>query len=113
MCKRSNCKTLMLSPPKIGYRVLLSEDATVFDYTKNLDDVKGSGRNFDEMREYLDSHSGYLQLKNYYEKSSKKNLNSELSVLFNYLFSSNHNIHTNYNYFGRTKMKVLKSILDS
>ena len=113
MCKRSNCKTLMLSPPKMGYRVLLSEDATVFDYTKNLDDVKGSGRNFDEMREYLDSHSGYLQLKNYYEKSSKKNLNSELSVLFDYLFSSNHNIHTNYNYFGRTKKKVLKNILDS
>ena len=111
MCKKSGCKIVMMSPPKLGYRVLLSEDVNVLDHTDDLDSTNDNNQNFEQMREYLQSHSSHTQLKKDYDSDSKKTISSELKVLMDYLVSSNDNIKTNYNYFGRTKWKVLTNLL--
>lgn len=113
MCKKTNCKILMLSPPKLGYKALLSQDVTLLDYISDLRSIPSKGRSFSQMRKYLDSHSGYSQLKNYYEKIGSSSIKSDVSVLIDYLISSNENISTNYNYYGRTKSKVLFDLAKS
>jgi len=110
MCEKNNCKTIMLSYPKLAYRMLISEDVNKIDYLSNLESYKKEGKTFEEMREYLNSHSSFKQLKNYYKKSEKR-IVPQMNALKEYLFSDNLNLQTNYNYFGRTKFKVLSSLV--
>lgn len=110
MCEKNNCKIIMLSYPKLAYKMLISEDTNKFDYFSDLKSYQKEGKTFEEMREYLDSHSSFNQLKNYYKKSKKRTI-PQIAALKEYLFSNNLNLQTNYNYFGRTKYKVLSSLL--
>ena len=112
MCDKSNCKVIMLSFPKIGYRMLISEDVNKLDYVKELDRYPTEGKDFEDLREYLNSHSTFKQLNNYYNKN-KKRIIPQLTTITEFFLSNNVNIHTNYNYYGRTKMKVLSSLLDN
>jgi len=109
MCKKSGCKILMLSYPKLGFRMLLSEDVNVMDDAKEITSVVAKNRSFPQMMEYLETHSSHSQLKNYY--TAKKSKVPQVKALFDYILSSNENIKTNYNYYGRTKNKVLLNLL--
>jgi len=112
MCDKSNCKVIMLSFPKIGYRMLISEDVTKIDYVKELEQYPIEGKNFEDMREYLNSHSSFKQLSDYYS-SNKKGIIPQLTTITEFFLSNNLNVHTNYNYYGRTKMKVISNLLDN
>ena len=110
MCKKTKCKILMLSPPKLGYKTLLSEDATTIDYFSESESIPSKQRNFLELREYLNSYSSHSQLKQFYKKIENRNSRNDMNIAIDYLKSSNKNIKTNYNYYGRTKFKVLSDI---
>lgn len=111
LCKKSGCKILMLSYPKVGFRMLLSEDVNTMDGVKEITNVISKNRDFTQMREYLETHSSHSQLKEYY--TSKKSKIPQVKALLDYIFSSNENIKTNYNYYGRTKSKVLLDLAKS
>ena len=113
MCKKTKCKILMLSPPKLGFKAMLSQDVTTIDYFPELESVSFKERSFSELRDYLDSYSGHSQLKQFYKKIEKRNSKDDLNVVMEYLMSTNKNIETNYNYYGRTKFKVLSDIFFS
>ena len=110
ICKKTKCKILMLSPPKLGYKTMLSEDVTTIDYFSELQSISFKKRDFSELRDYLDSYSGHSQLKQFYKKIEKRNSKDDFNALIDYLVSTNKNIETNYNYYGRTKFKVLSDI---
>jgi len=110
MCEKNKCKPIMLSYPKLAYRMLISEDVNKIDYLSELKSYHKEGKTFEEMREYLDKHSSFNQLKNYYKKSEKRII-PQMTALKEYLFSDNLNLQTNYNYFGRTKFRVLSNLL--
>jgi len=110
MCEKNNCKIIMLSYPKLAYKMLISEDTNKMDYLDDFKIYKEKGKTFEEMRKYLDSHSSFNQLKDHYKKSEKRTI-PQINALKEYLFSNNLNLQTNYNYFGRTKYKVLSGLL--
>ena len=66
MCKKNDCKVIMMSYPKLAYKMLISEDVNAIDYSYDLQKYQKEGKTFEEMREYLDKHSSFNQLKNYY-----------------------------------------------
>ena len=111
MCNKSNCKVMILGYTKLDNILTISQNVNEIDYVKELDQYSSEGKSFEEMRKYLDNHSPFKRLKKDY-KNNKKNVTSQLTALSEFLLSSNVNIDTNYNYYGRTKMKVLSSLLD-
>jgi hypothetical protein len=110
MCENSNCKVIMMSFPKIAYRMLISKNVTELDYTKKLNEYPVVKKSFQELQDYLNQHSSFVQLENYY-KNNNKGIGSQFSALTNFLFSENLNIKSNYNYYGRTKYKVISSLV--
>ena len=110
MCENYNCKVIMMSFPKIAYRMLISKNVTELDYTKKLNEYPIVKKSFQELQDYLNQHSSFVQLDNYY-KNNKKGIGTQFSALTNFLFSENLNIKSNYNYYGRTKYKVISSLV--
>lgn len=111
MCKAIGIKVLMLSVPKIGFKCRITQDPRYIDNFSTLDVVEGKNRTPDELKNYLKSYDPYktsTDLVDKYNKNmgpSKKNF---LLSAFQFLFiSSNSNIHNHYNYFGRTKFRVI------
>ena len=111
MCDKSDCKVMILGYTKLAGILTISRDLNEIDYVKELDQYSSEGKSFEEMKEYLNNHSYFLKTYNYY-KNDKKKITSQLSALTEFLLSSNLNINTNYNYYGRTKMKVISSLLN-
>ena len=58
----------------------------------------------------MNQHSSFAQLDSYY-KDNKKRIGTRFSALTSFLFSENLNIKSNYNYYGRTKYKVISSLV--
>jgi len=107
MCRAKGVKVLMLNNSNFGSRSIIVEDISKFDNNPNLDNFKPENKTFEENRRF--------------QKELKKNIdvnlltkNSALSYsksALKFLSEKNINQETNYNYFGRTKFKVLKSEL--
>jgi len=112
MCKLTGVKILMLNQSKFGYKCLLSEDLHHIDNLKNLNDIPLSGRTFNELETYLNSHNYSSQLISYKNELSSSKFNLLRSSI-KYLLSSNSNTKTHYTYFGRSKIRVLIKELSS
>ena len=107
MCRAKGVKVLMLNNSNFGSRSIIVEDISKFDNNPNLDNFKPENKTFEENRRF--------------QKELKKNIdvnlitkNRSLSYsksALKFLSEKNINQETNYNYFGRTKFKVLKSEL--
>ena len=110
MCKKRGVKNLILSIPNIGYRCIISEVPSKLDYFDSLDDVTTENRNFEELQEYVKSFDTLKQISQYNKEhgNSKKDW---FKSIINYLLSDNSNVKTHYNYFGRSKFKVLVNTL--
>ncbi len=111
MCKSSGVKILMLTQPNIGYKCLVSENATKLDSLNSLDDSILSGRNFEQLQIFLKENNISIQIQNY-DKHHGNSFMISLKAVKNYLFSPNTNINTHYNYYGRTKFKVIFYMLN-
>lgn len=108
MCRSKGIRVLMLNNSNFGSRSIIVEDISKFDKNPNLNDFEPVNKTFEEHR--------------HFQKELKKNIDTNLiteSRSFSYIksalkFLSEKNINqdTNYNYFGRTKFKVLKSELE-
>lgn len=106
MCKASGVKVLMLTQPNIGYKCLVSENATKLDSLHSLKNLPHLGRNFEELQSYLKDNNLSTQIRTY-DKHHGNSFTISIKAVIDYLLSSNDNIKTHYNYFGRTKSKVI------
>ena len=112
MCKYHGVKVLMLSTPKIANRNLISEDSDKVDYVENLDNFECETKSFDQLREYIESHNTKNLVKNFWDKHASNSISMKLKTLWRFVSSANKNMYTNYNYYGRTKFKVVKKELE-
>lgn len=111
MCRARGVKVLMLSQPNVGYRCIISEEASRLDSFDELNKIKITNKNFEELQEYLKSFDLSKQLRTY-DKKHADSTKGWATAAFHYLFSSdNENIKTHYNYYGRTKYKVILYML--
>jgi hypothetical protein len=111
MCVYHGTKILMLSNPKISNKNIISEDDAKIDYVDNLDNIQCKEKSFSELRNTVESLNAGLpmqkQLLGYWEKHASHSLLSSLRPLLRYIISSNSNVQTHYNYYGRTKLRVV------
>lgn len=112
MCRFYGTKVLTLSSPKIGYKTLISENPSKIDYIDSLDGIEGKDHSFEELQTYLESISTKEMVKKFWDRHGNSKAKT-LKAFFDYILSSNENIKTNYNYFGRTKLKVLSNAVIS
>ena len=103
-------KSLLLSNPILGYKSRIAEYRDIHDSIKKFNEVKSSGRDFKTMKDYLHSFDISKQLKASFEKNSASKL---MKAAFEFLFASdNKHQETHYTYFGRTKLSVLRYMLN-
>ena len=110
LCIAQGIKTLILSNPILGYKTRISESREITNSVKRYNETKGLDRDFRTMRDYLHSFDISKQNKTSKEKKSTINL---FKSAFEFIFSSdNKHEKTHYTYFGRTKIRVLKFMLN-
>jgi len=111
MCKYHGTKVLMLSSPKIPKISILSEDDTKIDYVDSLENIECKEKNFNELNNdliLLNSNNDAKEIMmNYWTKHGSNSKINMVKMLIKFLISPNININTNYNYYGRTKLRVL------
>ena len=114
MCKSIGIKVLMISTSKFGYKCLISEEFHKLDNPENLNEIKSTNRNFEDLQNYLKSFNMQKQVidhKNIFLSSKKEKIKAAFQLLF---LSNNSNLKNNFAYRGRTKFRVLyKEILYS
>ena len=107
LCKKRGIKILQLGQPKIGYKMLISENPAKFDGIKNLDHISSKNRDFNELQNFVKKFS---MTKNQKEFDSKKQ--SKLGFIntgIEYLFSKNDVDENHYDYlFGSSKLKNIE-----
>lgn len=112
MCKYHNTKILMLNTPKIKNQNLIAEDSHKVDYIENLDEIKCETKSFEELFNYIESKNTKSLVQDFLNRHAENSNTHQIKSLFRFLTSPNSNVKTHYNYFGRTKFKVLKNTLD-
>jgi len=112
MCKKRGVKNLILGLPNLGYRCIISETPSKLDYFDSFDNVTTQNRTFEELQKYLKSFDISKQIRTY-DKQHGNSKKDWLKAIFNYLLSENTNVKTHYNYFGRSKFKVIVNMVSS
>lgn len=111
MCLYHGIKVLMLSSPKIPKKNMISQNDTKFDYIDTLLDVKCAPKTFSELQNDLkslnESGSTLKQGQNYWKHHASNSKLKMFQIFFHYLFTSDQNYKTHYNYYGRTKLRVI------
>ena len=103
-------KSLLLSNSIFGYKSRIAEYREMHDSIKKFNEAKSSGRDFKSMKDYLHSFDISKQLKTSFKKNSTSKL---MKAAFEFLFASdNKHQETHYTYFGRTKLRVLRYMLN-
>lgn len=106
MCRVRNVKVLMLSQSNIGYKCMISGEANKPDKIES-NNTKIINKSFDELQQYLKSFDLSKQIRTY-DKKHGRSIKDWLVAASQYIFSSDHeNVKTHYNYYGRTKLKVM------
>jgi len=106
LCKKKGIKILTFHESLLGFRSAISQDAHVFDFNNDLENVKHSHNSFDEIQKFLESFNKSQQVNNYadtYQSSSIQRIKAAIS----FFFSKNSNTKTHFTYYGRSKLKVL------
>lgn len=113
LCRAQGIRVLMLNQPNIGYRCIISQESTKLDSYEQINQIKITNQNFEELQNRLRALDISKQIRTY----DKKHGNSKIDWLkasTEFLFSSrNSNTKTHYNYFGRSKTKVILYMLSS
>jgi len=106
----------VLSIPKIGFRCMISEESQKITTNKTLNDVTGKNRSFEELRSYIQLYNPSKSIVKVMKNQSGTFGTSKLQTLraiVKFLISDNKNIKTNYNYYGRTKIRVFFYTINS
>lgn len=111
LAKARGSKILVLSQPMIGYKCRISDNREAFGSSEIFNETKAIGREFKDLREYLNSFNISKQIKQSLEKNNNPTLKLAKAA-FEFLFaSSNDHEKTHFTYFGRTKLKVLTHMI--
>jgi len=110
MSKKRGVKNLILGLPNLGYRCIITETPTKLDYFESLNDVTIQNRTFEELQKYLTLFNISKQI-SAHVKQHGKSKKDWLKAVINFLFSENTNVKTHYNYFGRSKFKVIVNMI--
>ena len=112
MCKYHGTKVLMLSVPKVAHKSLISEDDNRIDYVKDLNNITCEKKSFKDLEYDLEKYSTKKMVKELWENHLPSSSKNYLKPFIEFLKSDNRNIITNYNYYGRTKINVIKNTID-
>ena len=116
MCIFHGVKVLMLSSPKTPKKNIISEFDTKFDFVNDINDIDCENRSFNELRKELDSINGKTSTRdlamNYWKKHASNSKLKNIRTLFHYFISTEKNLQTHYNYYGRKKFTVIKNTIE-
>lgn len=111
MILKRGIKCLILSVPKLAGKSLISERVHQLDYITTLNG-NSKNRTLDELQKYIQNKRSDVVI-NQYWKSMKQSRIAQFNAFLKYILSKNDDLRTNYTYFGRSKFKVLFSMLVS
>ena len=116
MCIFHGVKVLMLSSPKIPKKNIISEDDTKFDFVNDINNIDCKNKTFDELRKELYSINDNTSSRDlglsYWKKHASNSKSKNILILFHYLLSTEKNLYTHYNYYGRKKSTVIKNTIE-
>ena len=116
MCIFHGVKVLMLSSPKTPKKNIISEFDTKFDFVNDISDIDCENKSFNELRIELDSINGKALTRdlamNYWKKHASNSKLNNIRSLFYYFISTEKNLKTHYNYYGRKKFTVIKNTIE-
>ena len=112
MCLKSRIQVLMINQPNLGKSAMVSNKCRIPDFINNYQSTALKNRNFNELRNYLEKLETSGSVKNYLERHGGSKYDPLLAAS-KFLKSNNSTEKTNYPYFGRTKIDVIKNELNS
>ena len=112
LCFKRGIKVLQLGQPKIGYKMLISQDPSKIDGVVNLDGIVSKNRDFSQLQTFVKNFNMSKQQKEYDTKKQTKL--GFLNTGLEYIFSKNELDENHYDYyFGGGKWKNIKYVLTS
>ena len=112
LCVKKDVKVLQLGQPKIGYKMLISQNPGVIDGVENLDNVLSKNRNFEELQNFVKKFDMTKHQKEFDTKKQTKI--GFISTGLEYVFSKNNLEENHYDYFfGSGKWKNIKYSITS
>ena len=112
MCIYHGTKVLMLSVPKVPHKSLISENDNRIDYVKDLNNITCEEKSFKDLEYDFEKYSTKKMVEELWKKHSSSSSKNYLKPFMEFLKSDNCNIMTNYNYYGRTKINVIKNMIN-
>jgi len=107
MCLAKQIITLIPSRPNFNEEVIISQIPNKVDFVSTLDNIKPKGRSFEELQKYVEEQALPKKI-DYYNKKFGGTITHKIAAAYDFFIKSdNSNLHDHYNYFGRTKSKVL------
>ena len=114
MCKQSGVIPLVCYESIIGYKCIISQKEHTIDSITDLPKKDNRYHSFEELQNYFKNFNKSMQVINFRDKYMSSELD-RLKAAIKFLLSSNgnNNTKTHYTYFGRSKLRVLISELQS
>jgi hypothetical protein len=112
LCVKKGVKVLQLGQPKIGYKMLISQDPSKIDGVINLNHVTTKNRSFEELQKFIKKFNMTKHQKEFDTKKQTKL--GFLNTGIEYIFSKNDLDDNHYDYFfGSRKWKNIRYVLTS
>ena len=112
LCAKKGVKVIQLGQPKIGYKMLISQDPSKIDGVINLNHVTTKNRSFEELQKFIKKFNMTKHQKAFDTKKQTKL--GFLNTGIEYIFSKNDLDDNHYDYFfGSGKWKNIRYILTS
>ena len=112
LCVKKGVKVIQLGQPKIGYKMLISQDPSKIDGVINLNHITTKNRSFEELQKFIKKFNMTKHQKEFDTKKQTKL--GFLNTGIEYIFSKNDLDDNHYDYFfGSGKWKNIRYILTS
>ena len=113
MCLKKEITFLMPSYPNIGFRAIISQIYNTPDNINEINFTKSQNRNFQELQNYIKKLNLREQYKEFDEVFGGKIIEKINAGIDFFIKSNNSNEKNHYNYYGRTKSKVLAYTIEN
>jgi hypothetical protein len=110
LCKARGVKVLMLAQARLGHKSIITESATKFDSSDKYQDLELPSRSLEDLQSFLTSLNYGKQIKKFLHERGNP-IVENLKAAIEYLTSTNKETETQYYYYGKTKTKVLFSMI--
>lgn len=110
-CRMKNIRVLMLGMSYLGGKCIISEESTKLD-SNDMPLPQNNTKTFEELQNYVKSFRLSQNIREYDRKHARSKAQI-ITAAFKFLLSSNSNIHTHYNYYGRNKLQVITYMVAS